>query len=518
MASLMTCTNSTITICCNGGTLQTTMQTIEKCPKLLEKLDNATNKISLGIEYPYAKLVLDYLRGYYDHSALYKIPHEAIELGLLPKDDGTHIIINIGGKYFYLNRKTIASKLSYFEKFFDFHKDLHPDYSSILIDRSPTVFDNVLKYITSTSVLKKSMMLVPSLLKDLDYYQYNNPLDKSFIIKNPNSIHSSRYDLNPEFFEYATRFSSVYPIITPRFDKKCFETYDTYRIFLNNFKCVAVYFDKKYAPDDICDITVKSNDFTINKKDIVLDKKMSRLILLNTWKQKKYSSAIGKQNTYCPTVDIELNNKFVVKSVYAVENNNIERSVYNFDMTNNSAKLDCSTNFVVADLNQLINFPDFYVNKITFTSNKPFIIENIKIKFGENDVAQIGGIHIYNKGVYCLNIKDTVSHYIYTFARKNNAKIYIYFDKPLNQKIELQFEGKFKMVVPELGLGEEDLSGDTDDDMMDNIYSRMTHRLLHTNDENKNTENNQEDNEIDEEEIEEEAELFIPGSAGINKN
>nr|WBF71050.1 putative BTB/POZ domain-containing protein [Megavirus caiporensis] len=161
--------NSTITIITYNGRTQTNLDTIKKCDKLVSMINN--NTIYLDIDINNMKKILNYLRGYDINCSIKHIAYDSKCLGInleLPN----HVYVNISGEIYYLEKNLLVAKLEYFEKFFEYNHSLEPDYSSIVIDRCPDIFDDVLQYIQQEKplYLKVKPKINSSLSNELDFY------------------------------------------------------------------------------------------------------------------------------------------------------------------------------------------------------------------------------------------------------------------------------------------------------------------------------------------------------------
>jgi hypothetical protein len=156
---------------------------IKNCPKMYIMILNQSITLDPIWTSSEVKLILDHLRGYkIDFTKCYDL---ALELELIePMPDQSKI--NIGGKYFRVDRAKLIDMFHYFESFFRMHCDKHPDYTTFLIDRSPTIFalidmflKNIKRYGSDEKALTRLFGNMPdhsktNILTDLDYFGYKN--------------------------------------------------------------------------------------------------------------------------------------------------------------------------------------------------------------------------------------------------------------------------------------------------------------------------------------------------------
>lgn len=192
---------TSITIYCSDGQLETTPSTLQQCPSLLSLVKK--NKININLPYNSISIILDYLRGYYKPKELQKIKMEAVMFSLLEEEN--LIVINVGGKYFMVDKVSLSTMFSYFEKFFEWNKEHHPNYTKILIDRSSEVFEEIISYLRSFPPqelnISSSPKVTKRLMKDLDYYGYRNPLDLYHLERTDNKT-LTRFEINNGAFSY----------------------------------------------------------------------------------------------------------------------------------------------------------------------------------------------------------------------------------------------------------------------------------------------------------------------------
>ncbi|AEQ33443.1 BTB-POZ domain-containing protein [Megavirus chiliensis] len=231
--------SSIITIITYNGRTQTNLDTINKCDKLVSMINN--NTIHLDIDIKNAKKILNYLRGYNINHSIKYIAYDAKKLGI---DLGlsNHIYINIGGEIYHLEKNLLVAKLEYFEKFFEYNHSLEPDYSSIVIDRCPDIFDHVLQYIQQEKSLyfKKGPNINSSVVQELDFY-----------MKKPVQVLPAVFDLSG-FYYYEKNFNYF-------FREKILPFAD------NNDCIIFIMSPKKYYPKILFELDTLDN---INENDL----------------------------------------------------------------------------------------------------------------------------------------------------------------------------------------------------------------------------------------------------------
>src|SRR5205085_9789936 len=94
--------------------------------------------------------------------------------------------------------------------------------------------------------------------------------------------------------------------------------------------------------------------------------------------------------------------------------------------------------------------PEFMVNEINFQSENKIVIDHIEIKKNndKNCIAYISGIRMVDNSKYILSLKekeDKYNKYTYYLSKEDNAKVYVYFTEPINEKINLYCRGNFYM-------------------------------------------------------------------------
>ncbi|AGC01674.1 BTB family protein [Acanthamoeba polyphaga moumouvirus] len=148
--------NTIINIKTKEGIIQTYFQTIKLCQPLVDKIEN--NAIFVDIEYRKMLTLLNYLRGVFKMEKLLRIAYDLKNIGIEIEMNG-YVFINVGGKIFCLEKLKLENKFDYFEMFFRRYESLHPDYTSILIDRCPIIFKLILNYHIYKSIRIKPLYI-----------------------------------------------------------------------------------------------------------------------------------------------------------------------------------------------------------------------------------------------------------------------------------------------------------------------------------------------------------------------
>ncbi|BCS83341.1 putative BTB/POZ domain-containing protein [Cotonvirus japonicus] len=155
--------NKIITIKCNNGTIQTMYDTICNFEYLKNQIKDSTITTLLNLDI--VTDIINNFRGYpISKSRLSEIEN------IIQNFD--HVKINIGGKIYILSKKVLTSNLIYFNGFFNFNEHLHPDYTSILIDRCNILFNKVMDYVSKPTLTQLST----ELKSELEFYAYDNPV------------------------------------------------------------------------------------------------------------------------------------------------------------------------------------------------------------------------------------------------------------------------------------------------------------------------------------------------------
>lgn len=138
------------------------------------------------------------------------------------------IVINIGGSEFVLDRDFLVDNLKYFQSFFSNYQSLHPDYSSVQIDRSPEIFQHIINHLNE-KFLSQSILLnyYDDILSDADFYGFANTelplvyypaIDLDYfrnpIFKKDNKIYHNYYfrhdpKLHSEIFDIYTEYTDA---------------------------------------------------------------------------------------------------------------------------------------------------------------------------------------------------------------------------------------------------------------------------------------------------------------------
>lgn len=459
----------------DGLFVQTTLQTIEKCPKLLALLDEKNNCINTDLPLITVKLFVDYLRGYYSQRVLYDVPKEAMSFGLL-KNDIEYVMVNVGGKLFYLHQKNLAKKLPYFEKFFEKNCELHPDYSSILVDRSSTVFSKVVSYVTTSSPVKKKIMMTSGLLKDLDYYSYFDADDIAYIKYNPHMAHLNKNEIYGECFSYLTNTLRIYENKKLDLTRNPIKNDTLHTSDSAELEFIVIYLG---ATDDTNNIIMESDDSSgdegppvmdidklnkesnpiyevkidgnnIHTKNITYDRHHKKLcIKIEKIPSDPYYYKKRVKKSIHRNLSIKLDNSHTIKNMYEISHVTETSLVpsytlYRDRIRGTEIKVNCDGDTAVIDLNSLLNsFTIFFIRKITFLSEKNYNIKYIEIKNGDRTAAIISGINLLHRGNYRIYLFDKYIHLYYNLSKNDNIKIYIYFDKKIKQTIDLELDGTF---------------------------------------------------------------------------
>lgn len=261
-----------INIYCADKFFQTTYSTIKNCNFLTNKLID--NEIKLDVDPNHIEYLLNFLRGYLlDESCMEEIGYM---IDILPN----HITINIGGKYYYLDRDFLCEYLEYFKVFTEYNKHLDPDYSSVLIDRSYLMFDKILEYVqkpTNTELYdvikqeleyylfkKQSSELSGLPTSKIIHYEFINYITKK--TKTGNIVYESTYENN--YYSNSKILPHENMIILIKLDKLDVEQ------LLHNI----ISFKKNYSDN------TKQEDLTISKlfqKKIAVHDKINNMIIMD---------------------------------------------------------------------------------------------------------------------------------------------------------------------------------------------------------------------------------------------
>ncbi|AKI80273.1 putative potassium channel voltage-dependent tetramerization domain protein [Niemeyer virus] len=277
-----------INICSQNIFFQTTYSTIKNCSFLTSKLID--NEIKLNVDPIHIEYLLNYLRGYLlDESCMEKIGYM---IDVLPN----YITINVGGKYYYLDRDFLCEYLEYFKIFTEHNKHLNPDYSSVLIDRSYVMFDKILEY----GQKQTNTELYDFIKQELEYYLFkkehliNNQISSETIKQ---SVELSKLPISKitssEFMKYITKKTKNGNIIYENIHKNHFYDYCNSEklthentiivIRLNESNIEQLFRNIISFKKDYCEYT-KQEDITISKllqKKIAVYDKINNLIIMD---------------------------------------------------------------------------------------------------------------------------------------------------------------------------------------------------------------------------------------------
>ena len=433
---------ATITILCNDGKCQTSASTIEPCPKLHCMIDNNTKSIKIGISLRAMQLILDYLRGYYTHSILRKYPDEAKILGLLDESDLNFVHINIGGKHYYRNKNEL-SKLHFFNKFFEYNKDKYPDFTDLLIDRSPIIFEEMMKYLKRPS----GSPLTPTIISDLEFYNYDDPSDEKYNRRVRNSI---SYHINESYFDTIYKFGTVYKktMKTPITDTNIIVEENNYILTYSDYQKIPKYIFLYLNPDTIFDTMseeyiekVMYNDICINDTMYHVDKKNAFIFI-------DLKQIIYKYHGTSDTVNLALtiNKKLSIGQVSYIDKILFEKT-YQRGTKTHEKKIQLNINDSKhVDINFKKLLPDctFYIHNILFSASTEFDIANIQITNQNGDVvASIPKVFLLKKSFYNLELCCNLMGYAkYCFDNEHDLNIRINFTKQITCDFNLHLDGR----------------------------------------------------------------------------
>ncbi|AGF85631.1 hypothetical protein QJ854_gp151 [Moumouvirus goulette] len=237
--------NTIIKIKTTGGILQTYFQTIKLCQPLIDKIEN--NIITVDIEYRIMSTFINYLRGVFKIEKLYKIAYELKNIGIEFEMEG-YVYINIGGKIFCLDKIQLENKFSYFEIFFRRYESLHPDYTSILIDRCPILFKLILNY-HIYKIIKTRPLYID---EDEKHFCINTFSSKNVDFKNITHIESNMFS------------GKIYELINKQIDHGNVFTFEEYETKYNPL--IFFYVEKIQVLDYLNKIEIINNGVTLNTK------------------------------------------------------------------------------------------------------------------------------------------------------------------------------------------------------------------------------------------------------------
>ncbi len=277
-----------INIYCADKFFQTTYSTIKKCNFLTSKLID--NEIRLNIDPIHIEYLLNYLRGYLlDELCMEKIGYM---IDVLPN----HITINVGGKYYYLDRDFLCEYLEYFKVFTEYNKHLDPDYSSVLIDRSYVMFDKILEYNQKSTNIE----LYNFIKQELEFYLFK----KEHLTNNQISSETKRQSIelselpiskitNYEFIKYITKKTKTGNIVYKSIHENHYYHYCNSKILTHENTIILIKLNGSNIEQllhnivsfkrDYCDHT-KQEDITISKlfqKKIAVHDKSNNLIIMD---------------------------------------------------------------------------------------------------------------------------------------------------------------------------------------------------------------------------------------------
>lgn len=437
-----------ITINANGIFCQTTLCTIQKCTKLVELLNSETNIINVDMSMDCFKIILNFLRGYHDQTFLRKIPAEAKKLGLL-LEDNEHVFINVGGRIFYPNKNKLESNFKFFKEMFEKHTE--SDLSYILIDRSPDIFKLLLEYIDSWLRRQKILTRIePMLLKDLQYYGYNNLLDARYRRSSQVTVKNK---ISTDSLQWLSKYSNLFKKST------------NFNVIKNSTKKYEITFDEipeiimvKLNPDQLSETTK-----TIPRNEII-------------------------QSIYCHGIELDINNRdiFSCNNIYYFRVTRILYHICSFQERKNITTTDLEiefinpidnidvTSFVPYPLHNNINdhantiltfsnenmikfklnecldrYSSFHVKKLIFfphsDNTTPIDISHIIIKNNDVVIAQMNGMNILkpDKNEYIVQFRSLIPYTYYCLTDNDDIEIEIYTNEAFTGKLHLLINGCF---------------------------------------------------------------------------
>lgn len=116
--------------------------------------------------------IINIMRGYQYAKFLTEISCSklACKLGLT-----NCVIINIGNKEMIILKNRLTDNFEYFEKLFSHYESLDPDYSEIVIDRSPDIFMYIIEHIYGKVIPQSDLLIYGAdMLSDAEYYGYRS--------------------------------------------------------------------------------------------------------------------------------------------------------------------------------------------------------------------------------------------------------------------------------------------------------------------------------------------------------
>jgi len=428
--------NLAITIYATNGKLQTTYNTIKMNSELVKLLDTETNTIHTDISIYNLKKIINYLRGYYSINKLRTIPSDALKLGI-PIEINGYVYLNIGGKLHYLPKNILILQFEYFELFFKYNEHLHPDYSSILIDRCCDIFDTIYK---NTINGKKLSLLNDTEKQELKYY----------------GLKKISYFINNNIFKYCQFHFGTHKIINCASSNEC--GYDIFRLESDQDKYILFYF-KNYSEKKLLldEILIEYDGPMQNTKPLSFD--LIRIKKSNYFYLKRPTKIITNilikiPSDLIPTVKLLDNIRFqsTIQCKHTIDFN------YNFNRQNISALADSddqcnmfstkiSLNYFIMAQNKKYHLKIDVEKVLNLTE---FKTKNLDLAYVE---FSVGGNIFYKssfvktkKNSYTLNIfEKNVSSIRYFLSCNIQCEMQIFFigtnDK--NQQIKINYELKY---------------------------------------------------------------------------
>ncbi|AEQ60282.1 BTB domain-containing protein [Acanthamoeba polyphaga mimivirus] len=177
---------------------QTRYSTIENCNELTKLIDKSTNCITGLTNDEFIEVLLNYLRNNYNEEDLIKFANDFKLLGINIEMDG-YVFVNIGGKIFFLSKNFLTHNFNYFESFFKNYQQCDPDYSAILIDRSSSLFEKVIK------IPHSNFHLCKQIVTELEFYNINYP-HNFFEFGNKEHMRNEKFGSNYVHYEQVNKF------------------------------------------------------------------------------------------------------------------------------------------------------------------------------------------------------------------------------------------------------------------------------------------------------------------------
>lgn len=449
-----------ITIKAKDGSCQTYLSTISSCKKLLDILDPIDNSIELNITLDLANQIIDYLRAY--PTDLTGISSYMSSLGLLNVNECDYVHINVGGKIYCIDKDYLENKLTYFKKFFEWNKSNYPDYSGVVIDRSPRIFQNVLKYISGVSFSELNLQQISNqiIIDELIFYGYQNVFDLS-LYNEINKNKDPEYLIMTQLFEYFIYDDTIYKKYNSDiiFEKKDDNGNSFYSINVSNrIELVHIYIKNINNEDDYnlikntyLFLKYGSSFVQINEgvKFTVINKRLGLIEI-------SYISMLKKQNIY-----FMLNSKYRIDHIeYLVSGKFINelyfsknkiKKIIQIDLINKKDEYlwNIKNNSLLFDLN--IFKEDCLIKSVHLSSDLGYCIDNIEILKDNLVIAKISGNLLlkkkYKKMKYLYNFNITLNDITYPNRRlllDKTVKINIYFLTRIEKSFNLKIKGIFK--------------------------------------------------------------------------